>query len=95
MKVQLTALRETADVLFRYLESQGKVEFDIEDDYYWTIATNQLYEPRDNPTDLGLEQLADNWEWLDRVRRRTTDPIPYHPVWFAAILRWIGQKTAP
>ena len=92
MKITLPALRETAEILFAHLDSQGLSEFEIDDDYYWTLAVEQLYDPTKQPSEFGLEQLTDNWEWLERVRTGAAEPITYQLVWLAAFLRWIGQR---
>ena len=93
MKVRVAELRQITEMLFEHLESEGKHEFDIDDDYYWTIGPDQLYNPMTDPKELGLEQLTDNWEWLSRVRNREQEPLAYHLVWLAAILRWIGERV--
>lgn len=93
MKVPVSELRQVANSLFDHLEAEGQHEFDIEDDYYWKISAEQLYDPTKDPTDFGLEQLTDNWQSLSRVRSGETEPIAYHLVWLAAFLRWIGERV--
>jgi hypothetical protein len=92
MKIRLAELRQVAEMLFDHLEAQGNDEFDIADDYYWTIRREQLYDPLKDPTELGLDQLTDNWEWLNSVRSGEAAPTAYHLVWLAAFLRWVGER---
>jgi hypothetical protein len=93
MKVLVSDLRHIANALFDQLEAAGQHEFNIEDDYYWTISAEQRYDPTKAPTDFELEQLTDNWRWLNRIQTRAAEPIAYHLVWLAAFLRWIGEKV--
>jgi hypothetical protein len=93
MKVRVEELRTIAQILFEHLEASGRHEFEIDDDYYWVIPSEQLYDPTKDPKDLGLDQLTDNWEWLSRVRSGEQEPIAYHLVWLGAILRWVGEKV--
>ena len=93
MKVLVSELRQVTNVLFDHLETSGQHEFDIDDDYYWTVSAEQLYNPTKDPTNFGLEQLTDNWQWLSRIRTGEAEPIAYHLVWLGAFLRWIGEKV--
>lgn len=93
MKISINELRRITARLYDDLESQGLEEIELTDDYYWVIPADQLYNPNADPTDLGLDQLSDNWEWLSNVRTNETDPIPHHLVWLGAILRWIGERA--
>jgi hypothetical protein len=93
MKVRLAELRQVAEMLFDHLEAEGNDEFDINDDYYWKIPPEQLYDPTKDPTELALEQLTDNWGWLNRGRSGEAAPTAYHLVWLAAFLRWVGERV--
>jgi hypothetical protein len=92
MRIDVTDLRRMADILFDHLESLGERTIEIEDDYYWTIDEKQLYDPTQSPTDFSLGQLTDDWQELRKVLD-SQKTVSYSLVWFASLLRAIGQKV--
>jgi hypothetical protein len=67
----------------------GTVE--LPSDYYWDIPEGEKYNPYQKPSDLTLGQLTDDWSELNKVLEGSAEPISYHFVWLAAILRAIGE----
>jgi hypothetical protein len=92
MKVRVDELRQLTEILFTHLEAEGRQEFDIDDDYYWVIPSEQRYNPLEAPKELTLGQLTDEWEWLSQVRQGQSEPIAYHLVWLSSVLCRVGEK---
>lgn len=92
MRINVSDLRIVANRLFDHLDSLGERSVKVDEDYYWVIGENQLYDPTHPPTDFVLGQLSDDWRELRQVLDGAK-PISYSLVWFGSILRAIGQKV--
>jgi hypothetical protein len=93
MHIKLADLRSISEKLLAYLEEQGVESFDISVDYYWNIPKEQVYNPYQQPSELDLGQLTDDWYELKKMLDSESRPIAYYFVWLGAILRAIGEHT--
>jgi hypothetical protein len=93
MQTSVANLRAIATILFDHLEQQGIKQIEVDSDYYWFIGKEQLYEPGATPSDLSFGQLTDDIAELDQILSKKKPPIAYALVWFAAILRAVGEKV--
>jgi len=93
MHIKLDDLRLISEKLFAHIEEQGIELLDIPVDYYWNIPKEQVYNPYKKPSELDLGQLTDDWQELQKILTSGNQPIAYHLVWLAAILRAIGEHT--
>ena len=92
MKVNLEDLQSVSKILFRHLKQNGFEVIEIHEDYYWNIPKSEKYDPNRDPSDLDLGQLSDDWNELQKILSSQKEPIAYHFVWLAAILRVIGEN---
>lgn len=91
MQIEVQQLRAVTEKLLSHLEDR-KVEFvEIPTDYYWNIPCEQLHDPYQQPTELDMGQLTDDWKELQKLLTTEGQPLTYHLVWLAAILRAIGE----
>lgn len=93
MKVEIAQLRAIADRLFSHLEETGRCEFEVSEDYYWSIEKEEVYDPLKDPKDLTLGQLSDDWNELNAILENESPPIGYALVWLSSVLRIIGEKS--
>lgn len=93
MTVTTSELRRLFDVLMSYLEETGRSEFDIQEDYYWNINREELYNTQSEPVEMNLGQLSDDWANMKKVIDGESEPIGYHLVWLAPVLREIGETN--
>ncbi len=93
MNVKVAELRAIADRLFTYLEETGRSDFEISEDYYWSIEKDEVYDPYKDPKALTMGQLSDDWDELSDILKEESPPIGYALVWLSAILRNIGEKA--
>ena len=93
MNVKVSELRAITDCLFTYLENTGRGDFEIDEDYYWEISKEELYDPSKDPKDLTIGQLSHDWERLQAIQSGEDPPIGYALVWLASILRNVGEKS--
>lgn len=54
------ALKKTLDILREY----NATTIPIDEDYYWYIMPEQVYNPLADPKDLGMGQLEEDYEFL-------------------------------
>jgi hypothetical protein len=94
MSIRVAELRLISEKLFAYLEDQGVESFDTAVDYYWDIPKEQMYNPYQNPFELDLGQLTDDWYELQKLLDPERQPVVRDFVWLAAILRAIGEHLS-
>ncbi len=61
-------------------------------DLYWNITDEELYDPYKKPVDLTMGSLTDDWEFLQKVMSGERDMIDYDLCKLAAIMRHLGSK---
>jgi hypothetical protein len=93
MNVKLVDLHWMSERIFEHLRELGVESVDIPVDYYWNIPKGQIYNPYQQPTELDLGQLTDDWRELQKLTDPESQPIAYHLVWLSTILRAIGEHT--
>ncbi len=93
MKIPISQLRAIADKLFSHLESLGYDSVEISEDWYWNIPEEEKYVMENEPKDLNIGRLSDDWEFLQGVSENDDDPpISYALIWLGKILQVIGEK---
>jgi hypothetical protein len=80
-------------LLLDQLEQPGHSEVEVEPDYYWSIPTDKLYAPYEQPTDLTLGQLSSDLEEVRRINSGEKPAVAYGLVWLSALLRFVGAKA--
>lgn len=93
MKISTKKLRTALDLLMKHVESSGHASIEIAEDFYWNIPEGSRYNPYEQPQDLDLGQLSDDWKELEAIAEGSSDPLGYGLVWASAILRRIGEIT--
>jgi hypothetical protein len=92
IKVKLEDLRRSLEMIISHLKGQGSEWVEIDEDYYWDVADEQMYNPLEDPTEFQLGQLTHDWERLSEIVKGKAPPIGYALVWLASILRAIGKE---
>lgn len=93
MKISIRELREVSNSLLDHIESLGVTEVDIDEDYYWTIPKEQLYDPARDDVSPSLGQLTDDWNELQLIRRHERPPVALALGWLASVLRAVGERV--
>jgi hypothetical protein len=92
MKIHINELRNVAEKIFQHLEEIHQEDFYLENDFYWEIPEESLYNVEQEPTGHSIGQLSDDWNDLQMILTNKEEPITYNLVDLAAILKAIGQK---
>ncbi len=93
MNVELVKLREITNRLFKHLEDAGYSSVKISEASYWSIPKDELYDPYNEPSELTLGVLEEDWEQLEKILNESDDPVAYAFVWLSGILRKIGEDV--
>ncbi len=90
-EIKVKELKVVTSRLLEYLESENGDTLSLPEDYYWHIDADELHTVEEEPTDLSVGQLSEDWENLQRVASGESDPIRHSLVWLAAVLRAVGE----
>lgn len=91
-KVTVRELRQVSNLLFDYLEKCGHHSIELEKDYYWIISETERYDPYNEPRNVYLGQLYDDWHDLQDIINSESSPIAHHLVRLSSILSYIGER---
>jgi len=80
-------------VLLQHLEESGQKEFEITEDFYWDVPADKRYEPYEEPKELTVGQLSDDWSEVTHMVNGDRELVAYGLVWLASVLRRIGEKA--
>lgn len=92
MKANIDEIEKvTLLLLLKLRESKGNV-IEINNDFYWDIPADELYNPYEEPKNIGLGQLSDD---LNEIKRLTMafDVTPYDLKRLASILKALSLEN--
>lgn len=92
MKIKIEEIEKVITLLLLKLKESKGNEIELSYDYYWDIASEQLYNPYEEPKDITLGQLSDDWEEIQRLSI-TDDAIAYDLKRVAAILEALSVEN--
>lgn len=85
MKVNIEEIQQIAlHLLGKLKESKGD-EININNDFYWDIFAEELYNPYEEPKNIALGQLSDDLQEIQRLSK-SDDAIAYDLKRLASIL---------
>lgn len=64
MKIKLEEIEQMVSTLLSEYRKTVGSEIEINNDFYWDFSSNEIYNPNEEPKDLSLGQLTDDWETL-------------------------------
>lgn len=92
MDIDIEKLRSITNLVFDHIINDLKIKrVELRKDYYWTIETEQLYVTKNDPTELNVGQLYDDWEFLTKIENRE-EAVAYMLIHLAPLLRYIGEE---
>lgn len=93
MRVTTAELRKALERVLEHLEENGCSEQAFDEDYYWWVPTESAYDAYEQPSQLTLGQLSDDWDRAKAIADGRAEPLGYALVWLSTILRYIGEKN--
>jgi hypothetical protein len=91
--VSLDEIEKAVKVVIQHLRTQKLTHAEIPEDYYWEVSEDERYNPAENPTDLSLGQLSEDWDRVQQIVKGESPPVGYALVWLASLLRKIGSAN--
>ncbi len=93
MKVNIEELEKVISLLLSNLRESIGNEVELNNDYYWAISEEKLYNPYENPIDLTLGQLSDDLKEIQRLYKSDDDAVPYDLERVASILKALAIEN--
>ena len=76
MKIKISEIETTVSLLLTMLKDSIGEEIALDNDYYWEILSEDMYNPYVEPTNFTLGQLSDDITEIRRLKT-TGDAIGY------------------
>lgn len=92
MDINVPDLIKVIDVLKGSLQGFDSINIG-EKDYYWDVASSDLYDVDNKPTNFYLQQLSFDWENLLRLKNKNEGPITNDLKILGAVLRAIEDSN--
>jgi hypothetical protein len=77
MKINIDELQLILSQLLSRLKESKGADIELNNDFYWDIPSEELYNPYQEPKELTLGQLSDDWQEIKRLTDNQLDSIPY------------------
>ena len=92
MLVKINEIQQIVNLILSKFKDRLGNDIEIDNDFYWDIPSDELYNPYIEPKNIGLGQLSSD---LEEVKRFIThdDPIPYDLKRVATILIALSEKS--
>ena len=88
----LDELERVTHILFKHLRDNGKLEFELTQDYYWHIQKDEKYTLDTAPKALDLGQLTDDLIRLRNVASGQSEPVAFDLTELASVLTFVGEE---
>ncbi len=92
MELNLIELKQVIDRIFHHVMStRGVNKVTINENFYWDIPIDKLYDSSSIPEELDVGSLEDDWELLSVVLEDETIPLAYQLTELAPLIRKLGE----
>jgi len=95
MIVRVSELAKISEKLIEHLRDVTGETIDISVDYYWHIPKAEKYDQYEQPSQLNIGQISDDWNELQKLLYDDTKPLSHYLIWLAAVERAIGEQIIP
>ena len=92
MKVNIDEIEKVTSLLLSKLKESKGNEIEINNDYYWDIVNEELYNPYEEPGNITLGQLSFDYESIQRILK-SDDAAAYSLKWLSNILKALGIEN--
>ena len=90
--VSLNLLRRVSAILLDRLEELEGESLGIEQDLFWNVTPQDMYNLDRKPADLAIGQLSESLDWLKGVDEDPGLAISYGLVWLGEVLAALGYQ---
>ncbi|MFG2910297.1 hypothetical protein ACGF13_35265 [Kitasatospora sp. NPDC048286] len=93
LSVSLADLRGAFDVLLSRLEAATAGDaVALDQDYFWAVPQDELYDVTREPGDLTIGSLGESWGQVRELLADRDRAVGHHLVWLADVLRAVGRE---
>ena len=92
MKVNIDEIQKITSLLLLKLKKSVGNEIEINNDYYWDISNEELYNPYEEPKNITLGQLSDDLDEINRLLQ-FDDAIMYDLKRITGILKTLSLEN--
>jgi hypothetical protein len=92
MEIDVVKLKLAIDRIFRHIiETRGVRRVELGSDLYWDMPEEALYNVVDQPQELDVGRLSDDWEFVSKLLEEDATPLAYQLTEVAPLLRRLGE----
>ena len=93
--IRITDLEMSILKVFKSIkELKGEnFQISIDEDEYWNIDDNEIYDIDSKPNDLDIGSLYSDLEVIEKILYNQLEPVPYNLKLFSCMLRYISNKV--
>lgn len=92
MEIETRKIREMLLDILNKIEKEGIDKISLDEDYYWHIPSDEIYQVDKKPSELNLGQLYEDYEMLTKYKNEY-DLICYDLKKLSSLLRYIADKN--
>lgn len=92
VRIPVDGLRKALDMLLRHVGTQAGELLEVEHDYFWSVAPNELTNVYERPNELTVGQVSEAWQNLAEMLEDDSKVVGYGLVWLADVLRTMGVE---
>ncbi len=89
--ISITELKKAFNNILNVLEACEIDHIEIDEDYYWYIPKEKIYNMMNDPGDFTIGQLSDDLNEIKKIANNEKEAILYAFVWLSSIIRYIGE----
>ena len=93
MRISNSDLKSIFSLLLKSLEAYYREGIDIDVDYYWDIDFKELYDPYNEPKNITIGQLDEDWGNLLKLLDNRHDVISHDFKLFSNIIRAVSYSS--
>lgn len=92
-EIQKEDLKKILFMLIDKLDESPTDKFSLEKDLYWNIPDDKLYNVYQEPENLTIGNLVEDWEFLQKILRKEREVLWYDFYKVSTILNSIGHAS--
>ena len=93
MRIAVDELRRIADQLLTHVESRAGRQIELEADFYWNVPDAVKYDQYEEPKELDVGQLSEDWDRLAAISRGDSPPVGAALAWLGELFKAVAKQT--
>ncbi|HEJ9057551.1 hypothetical protein [Serratia fonticola] len=91
MNIDINKLEEILTAILEELKARGIASVPLDADFYWNIPSEAIYDTYNEPSELDIGQLEDDYEMLLSAKNKGK-LVGYNLKHASSLLRYIAEK---